>query len=184
MRQHTVALGFLLLLNFQSALAQDPGPVSFSVAAGASVYDGGANLSGVGWEVRMAVALRLGLESRWRGRLEYGFHRLSALSQTCTPSDPPACFPESPPERLHSGALLADFLFWPSAGLYALGGVGLYHRSSTRRHDALLAGGGELGIGIAFGSARRVSLEARYVRLGGRNAGATVWPVTVGLQVF
>ena len=175
----------LLALAGRPATGQGLAPFSFSIAVGGLAYDGSANVAGIGWGLHATLARPLGAMSRWRGRIEYGVHRLSSLGQSCTLGVPSACYPESPPRRLQSGAVLAEYrLSRGRARLYALGGIGLYHRSATKLHDALLAGGGELGLGIAFGDERRITLEARCKRLGGRNAGATMWPVSVGLQLF
>ena len=185
MRRLATAVAALLALAGRPAVGQGLAPFSFSVAVGGLVYDGSANIAGIGWELHATLARPLSAMSRWRGRIEYAVHRLSTLGQSCTLGVPSACYPESPPNRLQSGAILAEYrLSRGRVRLYALGGIGLYHRSATRRHDALLAGGGELGLGIAFGHERRITLEARCKRLGGKNAGATMWPVSVGIQLF
>src|SRR5918999_497446 len=104
MREHLAAFCALLLLVPSSVGAQHPVPVSFVMAGGGLLYEGARDISGAGWHLRAALAVRPGHASRWRGRLEYGFHRLDVMGQSCTTGVPASCFPESPPERLHSGA--------------------------------------------------------------------------------
>jgi hypothetical protein len=94
MHRVATAVAALLALAGRPAEGQSLAPYSFSVAVGGLVYDGSVNVAGIGWELHASLARPLGTTSRWRGRIEYGVHRLSSLGQSCTLGVPSACYPE------------------------------------------------------------------------------------------
>jgi hypothetical protein len=174
----------VLALTVQPSLAQERKSVAITLSGTGLVYDAAPDISGVGAGVRASITFLREPDARSHWRVEYGYHRLSAIGATCNTGFPGGCYPESPPKRLHAALAVLDYLIFPSAGIYGVAGIGGYHRSATHAHEALVSPGGEFGMGIAFGHERRVRLELRYARILGERVAASMLPLTFGFQLY
>jgi hypothetical protein len=120
-------------------------------------------------------------EQRVDFQLEVGFHRFSVLSQACIAVPDGGCYPESPPKDL--GFARGAWL-WPSSreGPYATAGAGAYGPSVRQPRFPSTALGVDLGAGFRWAWRRSsLLLELRVVRLLGRDFGASMVPISVGL---
>ena len=161
-------------------------PLSFrtrpGVAAGIAVYNGDADVQGVGALGRVLASV----ESPGRpfsAEFEGAYHLFTVLLQRCPTCPGCRCSPEAPPPEVWSGRLSVQWhVLGAPGGVYATSGLGLY--SPIRAPGAP----GRTGMGVDFGlGVRRAGaglfFEARCLWVRSRDTTAWLFPVAVGYRL-